>query len=86
MPHATPLHFEARTHTAHDMQTRIEIKMLCSLPPSDLAFTCEKTKQRKAASVFLLLSSQSLLPPPFVPFWIERMFASVITALAKWSV
>lgn len=50
---ATPLHFEAGAHAVKDIRTcTVEIKILCSLPPAALAFTREKSKQRKAVSVF----------------------------------
>lgn len=51
---------------------------------ADLTSTCEKRKEGCVRVV--LPSSLSLLPLPFVLFWIEQVFASVITALAKWPV
>lgn len=59
----------------------------CALPPADLAFTHEKKiKTKEGCFCFVLLSSPSLLPHPFVLFWIEQVFAAVITVLAKWPV
>lgn len=45
-----------------------------------------KIKTKEGCFSVVLLSSLSLLPHPFVLFWIEQVFASVITALAKWPV
>lgn len=42
--------------------------------------------QHKAVSVLFRSPLSALLPHPFVQLWIEQVFASVITALAKWPV
>ncbi len=52
--------------------------------PRRFALTREETKQKEGCFRVVLLSSPSLLPHPFVLFWNEQVFASVITAPAKW--
>lgn len=60
--------------------------MFCALPPAALAFTYEKNITKGGCPSVVLLSYQSLFPHPFVLFWIDQVFAFVITALAKWPV
>lgn len=61
---------------------------MCTSLPQTSHSHMKKTHKKTKGGCFsvVLLSSPSLLPHPFVLFWIEQVFAAVITVLAKWPV